>query len=560
MKLKNSFFYTIREDVKEESMSGKLLVRSGMITKTASGIYTYLPMGLKVLHKLENIVREEMNKSGANELLMPSLLPEEVYVKSGRRAFFGGNMFSLQDRYNRAMVLGPTHEEFFVEVAKNKVRSYKDLPFNLYQIGKKYRDETRPRYGLIRVREFLMKDAYSFDCDLEGLDVSYQKMYQTYQNIFDRVGIDYRIVKADTGAMGGLLSEEFQAITPIGEDTLVLCEHCGYASNIEVCSCSKNVRETKEMPLPMELVFTPNAGTIEEISTFLGEDQEKFVKTLIYEVDGKCYAVLLRGDYEVNELKLSKLLGGEAVLAQTSQVEEYTKAQVGFAGPIGLSIPIILDEDVLVMKNFIVGANKTDYHYRNVNVSDFEVFKCADIKNIKEGDACPNCSFPVSFKKGIEIGNIFKLGTKYSESLNLQYLNEKNVLTPVEMGCYGIGIERILAAYIEQHHDENGILFEKEVAPYVVAIVVIDTKDEIQNQKALELYERLQRENIEVILDDREERPGVKFKDMDLIGIPIRITIGKKSKDDILEVKLRNQDTFSEVPFKNVLEELKKYI
>ncbi len=293
MKLKNSFFYTIREDVKEESMSGKLLVRSGMITKTASGIYTYLPMGLKVLHKLENIVREEMNKSGANELLMPSLLPEEVYVKSGRRAFFGGNMFSLQDRYNRAMVLGPTHEEFFVEVAKNKVRSYKDLPFNLYQIGKKYRDETRPRYGLIRVREFLMKDAYSFDCDLEGLDVSYQKMYQTYQNIFDRVGIDYRIVKADTGAMGGLLSEEFQAITPIGEDTLVLCEHCGYASNIEVCSCSKNVRETKEMPLPMELVFTPNAGTIEEISTFLGEDQEKFVKTLIYEVDGKCYAVLL---------------------------------------------------------------------------------------------------------------------------------------------------------------------------------------------------------------------------------------------------------------------------
>ncbi len=560
MKLKNSFFYTIREDVKEESMSGKLLVRSGMITKTASGIYTYLPMGLKVLHKLENIVREEMNKSGANELLMPSLLPEEVYVKSGRRAFFGGNMFSLQDRYNRAMVLGPTHEEFFVEVAKNKVRSYKDLPFNLYQIGKKYRDETRPRYGLIRVREFLMKDAYSFDCDLEGLDVSYQKMYQTYQNIFDRVGIDYRIVKADTGAMGGLLSEEFQAITPIGEDTLVLCEHCGYASNIEVCSCSKNVRETKEMPLPMELVFTPNAGTIEEISTFLGEDQEKFVKTLIYEVDGKCYAVLLRGDYEVNELKLSKLLGGEAVLAQTSQVEEYTKAQVGFAGPIGLSIPIILDEDVLVMKNFIVGANKTDYHYRNVNVSDFEVFKCADIKNIKEGDACPNCSFPVSFKKGIEIGNIFKLGTKYSESLNLQYLNEKNVLTPVEMGCYGIGIERILAAYIEQHHDENGILFEKEVAPYVVAIVVIDTKDEIQNQKALELYERLQRENIEVILDDREERPGVKFKDMDLIGIPIRITIGKKSKDDILEIKLRNQDTFLEVPFKNVLEELKKYI
>ena len=247
-------------------------------------------------------------------------------------------------------------------------------------------------------------------------------------------------------------------------------------------------------------------------------------------------------------------------MAQTSQVEEYTKAQVGFAGPIGLSIPIILDEDVLVMKNFIVGANKTDYHYRNVNVSDFEVFKCADIKNIKEGDACPNCSFPVSFKKGIEIGNIFKLGTKYSESLNLQYLNEKNVLTPVEMGCYGIGIERILAAYIEQHHDENGILFEKEVAPYVVAIVVIDTKDEIQNQKALELYERLQRENIEVILDDREERPGVKFKDMDLIGIPIRITIGKKSKDDILEIKLRNQDTFLEVPFKNVLEELKKYI
>lgn len=560
MKLRNSFFYTIREDVKEESMSGKLLVRSGMITKTASGIYTYLPMGLRVLHKIEDIVREEMNKASANELLMPSLLPEEVYVKSGRRDFFGGNMFSLQDRYNRAMVLGPTHEEFFVEVAKNRVHSYKDLPFNLYQIGKKYRDETRPRYGLIRVREFIMKDAYSFDRDLEGLDVSYQKMYQTYQNIFDRIGIDYRIVKADTGAMGGLLSEEFQAITPIGEDTIVLCEHCGYASNIEVCSCLKEERETKEMPLPKELVFTPDSKTIDQISSFLGEDKEKFVKTLIYEANGKCYAVLLRGDYEVNELKLSKVLGGEVTLADSEKVEECTQAKVGFAGPIGLSIPVILDEDVLVMKNFIVGANKTDYHYRNVNLSDFDIFKCADIKNIKEGDPCPKCSSPVFFKKGIEIGNIFKLGTKYSESLHLQYLNEKNILTPVEMGCYGIGIERILAAYIEQHCDEAGMIFDPSIAPYVVSIVVIDHKDSFQMEKALELYEHLQKEEIDVLLDDRDERPGVKFKDMDLIGIPIRITVGKKVTEDIVEMKLRKDASVLDVPFSKVIEEIKKYI
>ncbi len=553
MRLSENFFYTFREDVKdEETVSGNLLVKSGMVKKIGNGIYMYMPLGLKVLKNIENIIREEMNKAGANELLMPNLLPEDVYISSGRRDNFGDSMFSLKDRYNRSLVLGPTHEEFFVEAAKMKVKSYKDLPFNLYQIGNKYRDEPRPRFGLIRVREFFMKDAYSFDTDLDGLDKSYRKMFEAYKKIFDRIGIDYRIVTADTGVMGGLLSEEFQAVTDIGEDILVLCD-CGYASNIEVSECVIN-KEKAEKPKVRELVHTPNAKTIEEVSNLLEEDKDKFVKTLIYKIDDTLYACLVSGDREINETKLLKLIGGTKIeLASFEEVEKVTNAKVGFAGPIDLDIKIVIDNDILYKYNYIVGANKTDYHYKNVNTSDFKYDYIGDIKNVKEFDACPKCGKKLYFKNGIEIGNTFKLGTKYSKALDLNYLDENNTLKPVVMGCYGIGLGRIMASVVEQKNDEHGIIWPVNIAPFKVSIVLIDKEDDLQKSIANALYNNLMNKQIDTILDDRDLRAGVKFNDMDLIGIPYRITVGKKAKDNLVELKIRETNQVFDVHVNDIV-------
>lgn len=553
MRLSENFFYTFREDVKdEETVSGNLLVKSGMVKKIGNGIYMYMPLGLKVLKNIENIIREEMNKAGANELLMPNLLPEDVYISSGRRDNFGDSMFSLKDRYNRSLVLGPTHEEFFVEAAKMKVKSYKDLPFNLYQIGNKYRDEPRPRFGLIRVREFFMKDAYSFDTDLDGLDKSYRKMFEAYKKIFDRIGIDYRIVTADTGVMGGLLSEEFQAVTDIGEDILVLCD-CGYASNIEVSECVIN-KEKAEEPKVRELVHTPNAKTIEEVSNLLEEDKDKFVKTLIYKIDDTLYACLVSGDREINETKLRKLVGGTKIeLASFEEVEKVTNAKVGFAGPIDLDIKIVIDNDILYKYNYIVGANKTDYHYKNVNTSDFKYDYIGDIKNVKEFDACPKCGKKLYFKNGIEIGNTFKLGTKYSKALDLNYLDENNTLKPVVMGCYGIGLGRIMASVVEQKNDEHGIIWPVNIAPFKVSIVLIDKEDDLQKSIANALYNNLMNKQIDTILDDRDLRAGVKFNDMDLIGIPYRITVGKKAKDNLVELKIRETNQVFDVHVNDIV-------
>ena len=553
MRLSENFFYTFREDVKdEETVSGNLLVKSGMVKKIGNGIYMYMPLGLKVLKNIENIIREEMNKAGANELLMPNLLPEDVYISSGRRDNFGDSMFSLKDRYNRSLVLGPTHEEFFVEAAKMKVKSYKDLPFNLYQIGNKYRDEPRPRFGLIRVREFFMKDAYSFDTDLDGLDKSYRKMFEAYKKIFDRIGIDYRIVTADTGVMGGLLSEEFQAVTDIGEDILVLCD-CGYASNIEVSECVIN-KEKAEKPKVRELVHTPNAKTIEEVSNLLDEDKDKFVKTLIYKIDDTLYACLVSGDREINETKLLKLVGGTKIeLASFEEVEKVTNAKVGFAGPIDLDIKIVIDNDILYKYNYIVGANKTDYHYKNVNTSDFKYDYIGDIKNVKEFDACPKCGKKLYFKNGIEIGNTFKLGTKYSKALDLNYLDENNTLKPVVMGCYGIGLGRIMASVVEQKNDEHGIIWPVNIAPFKVSIVLIDKEDDLQKSIANALYNNLMNKQIDTILDDRDLRAGVKFNDMDLIGIPYRITVGKKAKDNLVELKIRETNQVFDVHVNDIV-------
>lgn len=554
MKLKNSFFYTIREDIKDEdSRSGNLLVKAGMIKKTSSGIYMYLPLGMKVLENIKKIVREEMNNIGSEEVLMPCLINEEVYQKSNRINAFGNDMFSLSDRYDKKYVLGPTHEELFTIAALSKVRSFKDLPFSLYQINTKFRDEARPRYGLIRVREFLMKDAYSFDKDLEGLDKAYNDMFNAYKKIFARLGINYRIVKADTGSMGGLLSEEFQAITDIGEDTVVFCESCDYSSNLEVCESIIDDSETTEKKLEKDLVETKDAKTIEEVANYLNEAESKLVKTLIYKIGDELYAVLVKGDSEVNELKLERLFNGKTVELASLDDLKNVNTVVGFVGPIGINIKVIMDNEVSRMVNFVVGANKKDYHYKNVNIEDFNADIVADIRNVKEGDMCPKCGKKLKFKKGIEIGNTFKLGTKYSESFNLMYQDKDNTLKPVVMGCYGIGIGRCLSAIVEQKNDEKGIIWPMSIAPFKVAIVVVDMKNDIQVDAANHLYQTFTEAGIETLLDDRNERAGVKFNDMDLIGIPIRITIGRKAEEHIVELKKRSEQEINEISIFDVL-------
>jgi len=559
MRLKNSYFFTLRENVKDEdSVSSNMLVRAGMIKKSSAGFYMMLPLGWRILQKIEAIIRDEMEKADSQELLMPALIPEDVYIASGRRDGFGASMFSLKDRKGQPYVLGPTHEELFAIAAKMQIRSYKDMPFSLYQLQTKFRDEPRPRYGLIRVREFIMKDAYTFDKDEAGLDVSYQKQFNAYKNIMDRLHLEYRIVRADTGVMGGLLSEEFQALAPLGEDILVLCDDCGLSSNIEVCAAKPELASVEDSLEELTLVETPNSRTIEEVVDFLHRDVKKFVKTLIYDIDGTPVAVMVRGDRDVNEVKLRKLYGAANVeLADPETVVKVTNADIGFAGPVGIGCELIMDEEVAHMYNFVTGANKTGYHYTGVNQRDFKASRVADLRNIQDGDICPVCGGRVHFAHGIEVGNTFKLGTKYAKALDLQYLDSNNQLQYVWMGSYGIGPARAMAALAEQNVDENGINWPKDLAPYQVAIVIISMKDEQQVAIANKLHDELQAAGIEVILDDREERPGVKFKDMELIGIPYRITVGRGVKDGKVELKPRIGDSV-EVAIEDVVSEVKK--
>jgi len=562
MKLNESYFYTLRENVKDEdSVSGNFLTRAGMVKRNSAGVYMYLPLGYKVLNNIIRIIRDEMNASGCQEVLMPALIPEDIYINSGRRDTFGNSMFTLKDRFDKSFSLGPTHEELFVIAAQMNIKSYKDMPFSLYQFQTKFRDEPRPRFGLIRVREFIMKDAYSFDTTLEGMDIAYNKQFTAYKNAFDSMGLQYAVVTADTGVMGGLLSEEFQAITDIGEDTLVLCDSCGYASNLEVAACINDGIQSQEEMKSKECIETPNAKTINEVADFFHKEATSFVKTLIYRIDDNFIAALVRGDREVNETKLRKLFqGNEIELASAEDVVRLTSATVGYAGPIGLTIPIICDNEVSLLRNFIVGANKTDYHYSNVNLRDFEIFKTADIREITDGDFCPNCNKTVHFKAGIEIGNTFKLGSKYSESLNLQYLDQNNQLQYVAMGSYGIGVGRCLAAIVEQNHDDKGLIFPMSIAPYKVAIVIINQKDEEQVKIAHDLYQKFIENHIDVILDDRNERAGVKFNDMDLIGIPIRITVGKAILENKVEFKLRTESESTLVELNDILAHTKDVI
>lgn len=559
MKLSQQYFYTLREDSKdEESRSGNLLVRSGMIKKSSAGVYMLLPLGYKVLQRITKIIEEEMNATGAQQVLMPALISEEVYIESGRREGFGSSMFSLKDRFNKPYVLAPTHEELFAIAGTMKGKSYKDFPFNLYQIQTKFRDEPRPRYGLIRVREFIMKDAYSFDTDLKGLDESYKKMFDAYVNIFNRMGLNYRIVKADTGVMGGLLSEEFQAISEIGEDTLVVCDESGFSSNLEITPVVLKP-EVKEDHLERIKIHTPNAKTIDEVAAYMNKDASKFCKCLVYKVDGKLYAFLLQGNRELNETKVLKLLKATTIEMATSQDFEQINTRVGFIGPVGLNIPVIADQEVLQMHNFVTGANELDYHYDNTNIEEFEIMLSGDIGTVREDDVCPISGKPLTFVKGIEIGNTFKLGNKYSQALNLMYADQNNKLVPVEMGSYGIGLGRCMAAIAEQYNDEYGLTWPKSVAPFDVAIIVVDRDNPEQIEISNHLYEKLKSKNIDVIYDDRKERPGVKFKDMDLIGIPLKVVVGKKISENKVEFKPRLGES-KEVLVYDVFDEIIRFI
>lgn len=559
MRIKNNYFYTLRENVKDEdSTSGNLLVKSGMIKKVGAGIYMYLPIGLKAFNNVQKVVKEEMNKAGALELLMPSLIPQEIYESSGRVNIFGSSIFKLTDRNDRPMVLGPTHEELFTIAAKGMVRSYKDLPFTLYQSADKFRDEPRSRYGLVRVREFFMKDAYSFDKDEEQLNESYMKMFNAYKNIFDRLKVNYKIVRSSTGAMGGSLSEEFQALTDLGEDILVLCDSCDYASNIDIATSKKIATDEEEKEL--ELVETPESKTIEEVSKLLNVPVEKTVKAMLMRVNDELVTLFLRGDRELNETKVCKLFNINELAFADDALIATSNAVPGFTGPVGLNSKIVIDKEVLGMKNFVVGANKEGYHYKNCNVKDFKYDIVEDISSVKEGDICPHCGGKIYFKKGIEIGNTFKLGTKYAKSLGLTYLDEFNKPQYVTMGCYGIGIGRVLASIVEQNNDEKGIIFPMTVAPFKVCIVPSNMKDEHIVETADKIYQTLTESNIDTIYDDRDERLGVKFNDMDLIGIPIRITVGKKLAENKVELKLRKEDTSKDVDIENIIDEIKNII
>lgn len=557
MKLKNNYFYTIREDIKdEEAISGKLLVRSGMIKKSSAGVYMYLPIGYKVLKNIESIIREELNKEGLLELSMPTLIPHEIYAQTGRTDSFGSSVFSLKDRFNRDYILGPTHEELFTIASLSCIKSYKDMPYSLYQFQTKFRDEPRPRYGLIRVREFVMKDAYSFDKDLDGLDKSYEKIFNAYKRIFDRIGINYKIVRADTGVMGGLLSEEFQALTEIGEDTLVLCDKCDFASNIEVTKHIVNENSNKEEK-NIELIETKSKETIEDVCNFLNIDIRDSVKALLMNVDGSLVIFFVRGDRELNEVKALKALNAKEISFANDELIATSNAVPGYTGPVGLNAKVVIDEEVLKMKNFCCGANKEGYHYINANVKDINYDIVADIVNVKEGDICPNCGGKLYFKKGIEIGNTFKLGTKYSEALGLNYSDEFNKLKPVVMGSYGIGLGRCMAAVVEQHNDDKGIIWPDTIAPFKTSIVIVNTKDEIQNTVANDLYDELMKNNVDTILDDRNERLGVKLNDMDLIGVPYRIVVGKRASEGIVELKRRDNDEILEINVSKILEYIK---
>ncbi len=553
MKMSKLFVQTLREFPSDaEVVSHKMLARAGYIRKLTSGVYNFLPLMWRVLKKVETIVREEMDAAGAQELLMPFVQPKELWEESGRWDAYGKELMRLKDRHDRVMCLGPTHEEVITAIARDGLKSYKQMPVNLYQIQSKFRDEVRPRYGLLRGREFIMKDAYSFDVDEAGLDKEYENMARAYKRIFDRCGLATKMVQSDSGAIGGSVSHEFMVITDTdaGENDVFYCDNCDYSanSNHAVSKLPEAVVDGKEYFTQTKVMDTPNTHSIEELSAFLNIPSTLILKSLVYIVDKKPVIALIRADKAVEETKLMNAVGGIDIrIASSAEIAELMAnhgfdAVPGFIGPKGMDdIQIIADETVRDMKNFVVGINETDKHLVGANLEDFGIkdLKYADIRLVQRGEFCPECGRPLLVTRGIEVGNIFKLGTKYSKPMNAVYTDVDGKTKPFVMGCYGIGISRTAAAAVEAHYDEHGIKWPISIAPYHVTIVPVNILDELQMKIANELYEKLQNAGVEVVIDDRDERAGVKFKDADLIGFPYRITVGKTINEGLVEFKTR---------------------
>ncbi|MCH8029658.1 MAG: proline--tRNA ligase [Candidatus Dadabacteria bacterium] len=547
-----------------EVLSHKLMIRAGMIRKLAAGIYNYLPLGLRSIRKVETIVREEMNRAGAQELLMPAVLPGELWRETGRWDKYGKELLRFEDRAGREFCLGPTHEEIITDIARKEIRSYKQLPINLYQIQTKFRDEIRPRFGVMRAREFIMKDAYSFDADEEGADKSYWVMYEAYCRIFERCGLEYRAVLADTGNIGGNFSHEFMVLAPTGEDVIMSCEGCGYAANLEFAeigelSGNAAASDGEEGGLLSD-VSTPDCKSVDDVAALLAVDKERIIKTMIVETDLGPYAALLSGDHELSLMKLRKAIGADTVeFATPERIMELTKGPMGFSGPVGLKIKVVADRSVEGIKNGVTGANKKDFHLKNVNVGrDFSVEGFADIRVAVDGDPCPECDGgALRSSRGIEVGHVFKLGTKYCEALNATFVDEGGKEKFFIMGCYGIGIGRTVAAAIEQNNDEGGIIFPPSLAPFQVVVLPLRVGDERVRSVSENIYSDLIDNGVEVIIDDRDESPGFKFKDAELIGVPIQVVVGPKGlKDESVEVKLRDGTITKTVPVASAVKEL----
>lgn len=556
MRASQLFFPTLREVPADAEMtSHKLLLRGGFIRKVAAGIYNYLPLGYRVIRKIEKIVREEMDAQGAQELLMPAIVPAELYQEGGR--WEEDVLFKFKDRNERDYAIGFTHEEVITDIVRRDVRSYRELPLNLYQIQTKGRDEPRPRGGVVRGREFIMLDSYSFDRDWEDLDRAYEKMYIAFARIFARCGVETIVAEAESGAIGGKDSQEYIMLADAGEDTVLFCTACNYAANAEKCEIGHRETKRDSELLPIELVDTPNARTIEQVTSFLKKSPKELVKTLIYKAGDEIVAALVRGDRDLNEFKLARAVGVKKVeMADAETIESITKAEVGFAGPVGLEgVRIIADQEVRNMANFVVGANKTDAHYVNANIGrDFQVGEYADLRIASSGDPCPRCDGTLKESRGIELGHIFKLGTRYSEVMNAKFLDDEGKERPFIMGCYGLGVSRMLAAIPEVYHDADGMIWPISVAPFEVIVLLLNRDDENQCTAATRLYEELQQAGVDVLLDERDERPGVKFKDADLMGIPIQIVAGKLAVDGKVEVRLRADKSKEEIPLENATE------
>ncbi len=549
MRYSKAFINTIKEAPSDaEVVSHKLMIRAGMIRKVASGIYTFLPLGLKALKKVEHIIREEMNRAGALEVFMPIVIPAELWQESNRWDAYGKELLRIKDRHDREFCLGPTHEEVITDMVRKEVRSYRQLPINLYQIQTKFRDEIRPRFGLMRGREFIMKDAYSFHRDEADAEREYINMHQTYTRIFERCGLKFKAVDADAGQIGGKFSHEFMVLAETGEDLIVECSKCAYAANVEKAECGVKMQDARckmqDKEKPLEKVSTPEMRSIEEVSEFLKIKPVKLIKTLIYKTDKGAIAALVRGDHDINESKLKTLLGTEELtLAEEEIIKKATNAPVGFAGPVGLKIKIVADHAVKDIVNGVTGANEKDTHYLNVNLErDFEVDTFADIRFAVDGDPCPTCEDgSLHMSRGIEVGHIFKLGTKYSEAMGATFLNEDGKDSTMVMGCYGIGVGRTVAATIEQNHDERGIIWPLSLAPFQVLILLVNPNNAEIRETGDKLHKKLIDSGVEVLLDDRDERPGVKFFDADLLGFPFRVTIGPKALEKgCVEMKERS--------------------